>query len=96
MITAILNIRLRQVSRTATGLGLARVLFLAGFSVFMAFVLFLQTAGYPNALYSTAVCLAIIAFIQVKRSDRIFLKIHFSAFKFIFLDRKSTRLNSSY
>ena len=67
------------------GLGLMRVVFLAGLSAFAGFVLFLETVAFPESLYSTGVCLAIITAIQVNRRDKTFLKINFLHYRLIFL-----------
>ena len=85
MILPILKIRYRQLTRIMEGLGLMRVVFLAGLSAFAGFVLFLETVGSPESLYATGVCLAIITAIQVNRRDKTFLKINFLQYRLVFL-----------
>ena len=85
MIRSILYIRLKQAGRAATGLGLGRCLFLAGVSGFLAFLLFLQTAAFPNSLYAAGIYLAVIFLLQLNRPDKQFLKITFIHHKVIFL-----------
>lgn len=84
MIQAFIKIRFKQVFRATEGLGLFRIIFLIGLSGFIAFGIFMQTAELPNSVYTAGLYLMIIAWIQVKRPDKQFSKIHFSNFRFIF------------
>ena len=84
MIQAFIKIRIKQVFRTMEGLGLFRIIFLAGLAGFIAFGIFIQTAELPNSFYTAGIYLMLIAWIQINRQDKQFLKIHFSHFRFVF------------
>lgn len=85
MIQAFLKIRFKQFSRTIQGLGLIRFIFLLALVVFSAFILFVQTSKTPESFYASGVYLMIIFFIQLKRADKTFLKIHFRNFRQILM-----------
>lgn len=85
MISAFINIRFKQFYRAIKGIGLFRIVFLAGLFAFLGFVLFKQTEILPNAYYVSGVYLLLIALIQLKRQDKLFLKSHFNNFKLIYL-----------
>lgn len=85
MIQAFLKMRLKQFSRTIQGLGLGRFIFLLALFIFSAFILFIQTKKSPNSFYAAGIYLLIIFFIQLKRADKTFLKIHFRNFRKILM-----------
>jgi len=85
MIQSILKIRFKQIFRATKGIGLIRYIFLISLLGFLAFVLFKQTAVLPNSFVATGIYLTIILLIQINRTDKRFLKIHFNNFKLILL-----------
>ena len=85
MLLAFFKIRLKQIIRSTKEIGLFRIIFIIGLLAFIAVALFKQTANAPNFFYSIGIYLTIITLIQVNRSDKRFLKIHFNNFKLILL-----------
>jgi hypothetical protein len=85
MIGAFINIRFKQFYRAMKGIGLFRVIFLAGLVAFFGYFLFKQTEILPNAYYVLVIYLVVIVLIQVKRQDKLFLKSHFNNYKLICL-----------
>jgi len=83
MIDAVIRIRLKQVCRGLIGIGLIRIIFLAGLFVFILFYLFLQTSTYPNSFYVTGVTLLIALLVQTKRQDKVFLQASFYHYRLV-------------
>lgn len=83
MIGEFINVRLKQAYRAVKGIGLFRLIFLAGLLGFLAFILFKQTEILPNAYYFLGVYLSLIVSIQLARQDKLFLKSHFNNYKLI-------------
>lgn len=87
MLASFITIRLKQILRGLYGLGILRLIFLVGLLSFSEFILFKQTALYPNTTYILGLYLAFLTLIQIKRSDLTFLKTHFLNYKtFIFIE----------
>ncbi|MGZ2369606.1 hypothetical protein ACXR6G_07450 [Ancylomarina sp. YFZ004] len=89
MIGEFINIRFKQVYREIKGIGLFRVIFLAGLLVFLGFILFKQTEILPNVYYFSGIYLSVIVLIQLIRHDKLFLKSHFNNYKLICLTEYS-------
>ena len=85
MIKALILIRLKQLYREITGIGVIRIIFLIGLIPILGFALFRLTAKLPYANYITGAFLFIVASLHIKRQDKIFLKTHFNNFKFVYL-----------
>ncbi|HNW97009.1 MAG TPA: hypothetical protein PKK00_01195 [Bacteroidales bacterium] len=83
MIEAFIKIRIKQISSILRELGLFRFFLLIGFIGFVLFILFMQTLATPNSFYSSGIFLFVISLIQINRSDKHFLKIHFINSKLI-------------
>jgi hypothetical protein len=76
MAEAYLLLRLKQFSRSMKELGLGRLLFMGGMAACLLFALYASTAANPGSYYAAGSYMTILLFIQIKRSDRQFLKIH--------------------
>ncbi|MCX6247149.1 MAG: hypothetical protein NTW10_05400 [Bacteroidetes bacterium] len=85
MTEAYILLRLKQFSRSMKELGLGRLLFMAGLTACVLFALFFYTAAIPGSFYAAGIYMTIILFIQTKRSDRQFLKIHIPNFRLLLL-----------
>lgn len=85
MVEAFIKIRLIQFYRSIRDVGLLRIIFLIGLFSYIEFILFIETAMLPNAYYISGFYVLIIAFIQVNRRDKKFLKSHFNNYKLIYL-----------
>jgi hypothetical protein len=78
-------IRLKQLYRTLTGIGLIRFIFLIALISFLGIYVFLQTLKTPGSFYVTGAVLLIILMIHAKRTDRTFLRTHFEHYGLICL-----------
>lgn len=81
MITALLKIRLKQIYRGLIEIGLIRLIFLIGLFGFLGFALYVKSADKLISQYLSAGFLFLIMLIHFKRSDKLFLKSHFSNYK---------------
>ncbi len=84
MITSLIKIRVKQISRELQGIGILRFVFLSGLFAFLGFVLFLASRERENAHYLVMANLLVFLLIHVKRKDRHFLITHFSQYRYIF------------
>lgn len=89
MIGEFINIRFKQVYREIKGIGLFRVIFLAGLLVFLGFILFKQTEILPNGYYFLGIYLSSIVLVQLVRHDKLFLKSQFNNYILIYLTEYS-------
>ena len=85
MVQSYFRIRFKQIFRELSGLGLVRIAFLSGLSVFITSILFHLTAKAPGSFYTAGVYMIFISLVHIKRTDQQFLKIHFRNFRLIFL-----------
>jgi len=85
MIKSLLIIRLKQIFRSLSGIGLIRLLFLSGLTGFAGIALFLKSSEGSAARWIGAGWLLLLLIIQSGRGDKHFLRSHFSGYRFIFL-----------
>ncbi len=84
MILAIIKIRIKQIYRALSEIGLIRFVFLLIFIAFVEIFLFLASQDSKNAYYITGIFLFILILIQIKRKDKFFLQTHFPEYTNIF------------
>lgn len=85
MIGPLITIRLKQLLRGLTGMGLFRMIFLMALLVFLSAIVFIQLSKEPNSYYAVGGLILLLLSIQTNRKDLIFLKTHFSNYKPILL-----------
>lgn len=85
MISALINIRLKQLSRGLIGGGLIRTLFLIGFITCISIIMFHMSSHKPSSYYLTIAYSLIVFYIHTIRSDKIFLRSHFNNYKVFLL-----------
>ncbi|MDD2196029.1 MAG: hypothetical protein PHE03_03395 [Bacteroidales bacterium] len=83
MIASLVNIRFKQFYREILRIGLFRIVVLLGLTIMLFIFLFVQASQFPNALYTSIVILLLFFLLHIKRSDKLFLKINFSNYKWI-------------
>jgi len=83
MIKALLTIRLKQLYRSLVGIGLFRLIFLLGLVAILGVILYYQATDATISLFIGIGLLILIAVIQIKRGDKLFLKSHFSNYKIL-------------
>jgi len=84
MIVSLINIRFKQFYREVLKIGFFRIIVLLGISFMLFVFLYLQTNKFPNALYASIIVLLFILMLHTKREDKLFLKINFSNYKWIY------------
>jgi hypothetical protein len=84
MIKALIRIRIKQIYRGLQGTGLIRFIFIIGLFGFAGFALLKGCADNSNAYYITIGNVIVFSLIQIRRKDKLFLKTHFSTYRFIF------------
>ena len=77
-----INIRLKQLYRELSDIGLFRTIFLIAFLALLIYALYIQAAVTPY--YATGVYFAIVTLIHISRPDKLFLKMNFDNYKFIY------------
>ena len=85
MIKALLEIRLKQIYRGVVEIGLLRSVFMTGLIIFLGFTLYIKSADKVTSQYMSIIFLLLILFVHVKRTDKLFLKTHFSNYKTLIL-----------
>ena len=85
MIKALLIIRLKQFYRGIIGIGLIRIIFLIGLIGFLGLFLYTKTSDKSTSQLVSIGLLSLIILIQIRRGDKLFLKSHFSNYKFLVL-----------
>jgi hypothetical protein len=83
--TALLNIRLRQLMRGLTGIGLFRIVILAIMVATAVTAIYLNCKESPSALYTAGIYLLCLIAIQIKRKDKTFLKCNFHNYKHLLI-----------
>jgi len=83
MIESLLKIRVRQFYRELSGIGLLRLVFLSGLTVFLGFALYVHTADNRISQYISMGFLLLIMYMHTKRGDKFFLQTHFSNSKML-------------
>ncbi len=83
MIKELLIIRLKQILRGISGIGLFRLLFLLGITGFAIWFLYLKTVTIKESLVVSFGYLILIALVHIKRVDKLFLNTHFSNYRLI-------------
>ena len=85
MISIYLQMRLKQLYRELSGVGLVRVFILLAFSILACFFISKAAQSFMNAIYLTmGICVG-LASIHLKRKDLVFMMINFSMHKSIIL-----------
>lgn len=84
MIVNLINIRFKQFYREILRIGFFRIIVLLGISFMLFVFLYLQTSKFPNAMYASMIVLLLILMLHTKRDDKLFLKINFSSYKWIY------------
>jgi len=85
LIKPFINIRLKQLNRELTGIGLFRVLFLFGLLCFLGYIMFMKSSLLPNVYYVLGIYFLMLSVVHLNRPDKKFLKIHFDNFKLFYL-----------
>nr|WP_319398342.1 hypothetical protein [uncultured Carboxylicivirga sp.] len=85
MAITILLIRLKQLLRLLTGVGLLRLIVLTAIVAYVGFMVWIYSSQPDTSLFVSVAFIALMAFIQLKRSDRLFLKTHFVQYKYLLL-----------
>lgn len=83
MIKALLIIRLKQIYRGLIGIGLIRGIFLIGLIGFLGLSLYIKTSDKSTSQFVSVAFIFLIIIIHLKRSDKLFLKSHFSNYKLL-------------
>lgn len=83
MIKALLIIRLKQIYRGLIGIGLIRLVFLSALIGLLGLFLYTKTSDKSTSQLISIGLLFLITIIQSKRSDKLFLKSHFSNYKLL-------------
>lgn len=90
MANALLIIRTKQILRGLVGIGLVRLVFLVGLIGFLGFALFMKASDESSAQYISIGFILLLALVQLRRGDKLFLKSHFANFRFVFLAEYTT------
>ena len=85
MIKALLKIRLKQIYRSISGIGLIRLIVLVGIIGSLGIGIYVNTADKLTSQYFSIGFLLLIMLIHLKRGDKLFLKSHFSNDKILIL-----------
>ncbi|TKG92814.1 hypothetical protein EYV94_17725 [Puteibacter caeruleilacunae] len=85
MVKTLLQIRLKQLYRGATDIGIIRSLFLLCLAGFLGSALFMKSADQTFSPYIGLALLGVLIMIQISRRDKLFLKTHFSNYKFFLI-----------
>ncbi|MDD2550716.1 MAG: hypothetical protein PHD00_11545 [Bacteroidales bacterium] len=84
MLVNLLNIRFKQAYREILKIGLFRIAVLLGLAIMVFFFLFMQASQLPNASYASIAILLLIVVLHIKRGDRLFLRINFNSYKWVY------------
>nr|MDA3865190.1 hypothetical protein [Salinivirgaceae bacterium] len=85
MIKTLLKIRLKQIYREISGIGLIRLIVLAGIIGFVGLALYIPASDKSTSQYISIGFLLVVMLIHLKRRDKLFLKSHFSDHKILML-----------
>jgi len=83
MIKSILKLRLKQIFRAVSEIGLFRIIVLFAIVSIIFFALFTELANTKNIYYVSGIYFLLVFFIHIKRQDIHFLKIYFEKYKTI-------------
>lgn len=84
MAISLLSIRFKQLYREILRIGFFRIIVLAGIGLLFFIYLYQQTSKLPNAAVISLPVLLLILILHTKRTDKLFLRINFNHFKWIF------------
>lgn len=84
MIASLINIRFKQFYREILRIGLFRIIVLLGLCSMFFIFLYAQAGRFPNVLYACIIVLVLILMLHTKRGDKLFVRINFSNYKWIF------------